>query len=686
MKYVLFISLIIPSLLIAQSNLNKEAKHKTNYSSEELKRFGQQELGGACNGASGASFSLYSKGQALHGVKQQDQDSLATCYANTASLILKSYNPELPTPSYLDLASHYYGNDNDADKVYDFDSGYTCNVLNNIKKENAKICGNGIVENQATEVQDTILRKLYDVINKYDYSEDQMHAVLNSYDQYIVKNPRPEKKSCGEGSRISIEKYINAMIAMMAESYNYSNSNSNSDYSEAEQAINDKCGEIVKERMMELNLYVATATEYSKYNYGENEMNPKLRSELNKNFLSELKNNVLPSGRSQYDHLVRLLDSKPNSRATYEFVIGDNTEAIVNKETLTRFLEKVNPKIFSSIKDKIADGREDIKKCFDRTDKDDDPMVGMFFNSILGDCYDEIQEWRNDIWENTKSCSDADKDLYTVFKSLTALGQDTKDISNFIVNKDQKILRQIIKNNCKESYLYKMPIQECSYQYVASGLGNINDSKDWQRYQILMADFEEFLKTNSGGEIDLYKLADYLKKIQEEMKAKTAEGESNPILKNYANFARDLFNAVIEENKSNKSTEIYKVSAKQFKDAAARVAKEAKENQLDVGQKITDTLKKGHASGISTCGSLFSNSDKKRFENCQNHAVTATGYKCVKGRLKLELTNSWGIACIDNKKSKNLFECQKDIDGIPNGRAWVDYGYISDQSIRRRSF
>jgi hypothetical protein len=117
-----------------------------------------------------------------------------------------------------------------------------------------------------------------------------------------------------------------------------------------------------------------------------------------------------------------------------------------------------------------------------------------------------------------------------------------------------------------------------------------------------------------------------------------------------------------------------------------QTAKSAKQDQMDIGKKIFKNIKEGHASGISTCGSIFSDSNKRKYENCQNHAVTATGVKCVNGRLKIEITNSWGIGCKDNPESKNLVNCQRDIDGVTNGRAWVDFGYLSDQSIRLRSF
>lgn len=97
----------------SQQDVNKSAKHFIDYTHEELKSFDLQNHNGACSSNKSSSpLSLYDKGNTLHGTKQQDQDGLSTCYANTASLIIKSYNPVLPTPSYLDIASFNLDYDN----------------------------------------------------------------------------------------------------------------------------------------------------------------------------------------------------------------------------------------------------------------------------------------------------------------------------------------------------------------------------------------------------------------------------------------------------------------------------------------------------------------------------------------------------------------------------------------------
>jgi hypothetical protein len=89
---------------------------------------------------------------------------------------------------------------------------------------------------------------------------------------------------------------------------------------------------------------------------------------------------------------------------------------------------------------------------------------------------------------------------------------------------------------------------------------------------------------------------------------------------------------------------------------------------------------------LGTCSSLFYDDVKQKYAGCSNHSVTATGFKCHEGRLKLEVSNSWGIACADSPEQKNLFECQRDQDGLTNGRSWVDYDYLSDQGLEISRF
>lgn len=662
MKLIIFI-ILFSQVLGAQELIDKHAKKVTNYTKVELARFGEEDLNGACTGTT-SSKSLYDEGGSLYNVKQQDQDGLATCYANTASLILKSYNPELPTPSYLDLASY---NNPSTDKDYNFNYGDVCNVLNKAKKNGGKLCSDGIIENQTTSVQDKILYKLHNVINKYNYSKENMIKILDLYEGYINKNPRPEKISC-EKTGIKFDKYINSMVDHFSKSDLYEQSNN---FDEADMQQAQKCADLVSEKLKQLNYLTPTKSVTAKNNYGEFEFNPALRANISNEYEKKLKTSKLPSGKSKYDYLVKLLDSQPTSSATYRYILGynSNTQSQQYSEFLKKMILGIDIEFVTKMKEGLKASDPAVKLCLEKA-KPFDSNEGLFFNSILGDCFDDIQNWRNEIWEFTKTCHDGDKELFDVFKTLTALGKNVDDMSKYIVDKDNNILRKIIDNNCENKNIYKMPISNCSYIYTSGGLGSINNYKDWKYLTLFKRSLGKYQKLHSNEPINLKSLANFILNNSK---------EANTENSSYRNFLSTLFKKYGELSPE-------KATFPQLQGIADKKTKDLKQNQLNIGKKIFASINEGHAVGISTCGSLFSDKSKKNYEDCSNHAVTATGVRCIKGRLKVEISNSWGIGCNDEKKTSSLFKCQRDIDGLPNGRAWVDFGYLSDQAMRLRSF
>ena len=471
MKLIILLTLF-SKVLVAQEVIDKSAKKVRDYTKTEFARFGNQDMNGSCTGTS-AGKSLYDKGGSLHNVKQQDQDGLATCYANTASVILKSYNPKLPTPSYLDLASY---NKPDPDKEYQFNYGHVCNVLNKARENGLNLCADGVIENQTTSIQDKVLYKLHNVINKYDYSKEDMTKVLNLYDGYINKNPRPEKVSC-EKTGINFERYINSMVDQLTVSYMYEQGEN---YNEADIKQAEICAELVSEELKKLNYLTPTKSEVTKNKYGEFEFNPMMRSKANFEYEKELKTSNLPSGKTKYDYIVNLLDSQPTSGATYEYVLGfnQNSQAQQYSDFIKKMITNIDNEFVKNMKQRLMDGDPEVKACLSKA-KPFETNEGLFFNTLLGDCFEDIQVWRNEIWNFTKTCHQGDKDLFDVFKTLTALGKDVDEMGKFIVEKDQNILRKIIDNNCESKNTYTMPASECTYQYTAAGLGRINDYNDW---------------------------------------------------------------------------------------------------------------------------------------------------------------------------------------------------------------
>lgn len=674
--YLLILALIISP---AQSqDKNKQAKVRRDYTESELNRFKVPGPSASCQGGE-SGVSLYDPGRSLHQAKQQDQDGLSTCYANTASLILKSYNPNLPTPSYLSLAAY---NSSSPDKNYDFNLGYTCDVLNKWKKDQKPLCGDEILENQPIEIQDKILFKLYDAVNKHHYKPDQMLKVLATYEDYLASHPMPPKRSCLENAhQLTFDQYIDGKLAVLTEDYSFYPDREDGMLTPAEESFAKNCSQQFKRKLLESNLVDEKTIKYDDgtssvyYEFKSQITNP--MSDQYQNFFKNHRHN---SGTTYYESLVKLLDSQATQSATYEHVIGETTKSKQYITYMDKMVREANAKILKQFRDSLVDNNPELKACLDKAKDRDEPQSELFFNSLLGQCQSgEMKEWRNKIWESTQSCVEVEKDLFDVFKTLSALGQSVEDIKKFIVNQDKNILSQIVDKNCSKSYQYQVPKNDCSVTFVPPDLGNIQSAAEWSIYQWFMKDLEAYMKKN--GLKTMINLELYVQSLVKRLDSINLQKEekSEDQLTAYRNFLGTLYRKLPKE-------EMKSYSLDKFKKRGLEVAQEAKAKQVGQGLNITNSIAAGYAVGIGTCGSIFSDKEKRKYIGCANHSVAATGYKCVDGRLKIELTNSWGVGCQDGDKTRNLFECEVDQDGLTNGRAWVDYDYLSDQAMRAHSF
>lgn len=64
------------------------------------------------------------------------------------------------------------------------------------------------------------------------------------------------------------------------------------------------------------------------------------------------------------------------------------------------------------------------------------------------------------------------------------------------------------------------------------------------------------------------------------------------------------------------------------------------------------------------------------------HEVVVSGYRCSGGKVEYQLINSWGTSCPVKDKLKNdFFECDTTKEGNTNGRFWVKEDIIVDSTI-----
>jgi hypothetical protein len=194
----------------------------------------------------------------------------------------------------------------------------------------------------------------------------------------------------------------------------------------------------------------------------------------------------------------------------------------------------------------------------------------------------------------------------------------------------------------------------------------LKSPKDWSGAQTLSSDINNFLKENSNS-FNYGAFLDYLRK---KYTSDEFEKNMNSQDKQYMDFLNHI------QSNLNSSAQ-----AEDIQNELDIFVQTRMDENKSSAKAIVSEISRGKAINLSTCGSVFMDTEKKDYPNCQNHSVTATGFKCIAGQLKIETTNSWGIGCTDSQKSKNLVDCERDADGITNGRSWVDYNYLSNQGM-----
>ncbi|MCT4641144.1 MAG: hypothetical protein N4A33_02530 [Bacteriovoracaceae bacterium] len=664
-KLILVILFSISSLLASEKDSSRE------YTQEEIESLsGVGSISQQCSGTS-IKRSLFDKGNSLEGVKVQDQDGLQTCYANTASLIIKSHNPKKPVPSYLDLASY---NKFDPSKKYDFDRGLTCDLINTIKEQDIPLCSNSILENRPVQVQDEILYSLYNLINGKDNNEEKINQQskdsllqnISQFESFLADNPMPKRESCDVAEGLNFKKYIYNHLSALLSSYAYENVE--------EQVETQSCAYIVHKRMRELGID-QSKKEISDDDYQDFSFNPNFIKNINEDISSRLKSTRMPSGKTYYNTIVSMLDSEKTSSGIRGKFIDYGPSQVKAYHRIVNIIGKeVQGSLnlaYSSLK---KEGSQKLVSCLDQYEKSATFNPAAFLNSINSSCHSQINLWERYHRQSYASCSDEVKKMFYTLRSLTQLGADLNKVKDFLSKKgDKRQLRSLMESLCEKKIKYDFPSKKCEYFQVLEGLSLVKEAQDFIPYQKWMEILDDYVKTHPESKIDFEKLVAFFKE-------KTS--------------SKDFFNGISKTLFYDFGTQVNKslsdvtddLDIKGFKSILKKTVQNLIKKKNKGANKIVDSIKAGHAVGVSTCASMFTGLKKKKYTNCQNHAVTATGVQCVNGKLKVQITNSWGIGCEDNKEQQSLFSCEKDVDGLTNGKAWVDYDYLADQGFRLRSF
>jgi hypothetical protein len=97
---------------------------------------------------------------------------------------------------------------------------------------------------------------------------------------------------------------------------------------------------------------------------------------------------------------------------------------------------------------------------------------------------------------------------------------------------------------------------------------------------------------------------------------------------------------------------------------------------------VFEGVKEGRATGMIFCTAVlkdpkvrsgFCKQPVKGVKGHTNHVVAVSGYRCQKGKIEYEVTNSWGKTCpVENKGFKNsAIKCVLDSEGKPTGRFFM---------------
>jgi hypothetical protein len=653
--------------LIALISLSaySQIEFSESYSEADLKNY--QNPANNC-GAVSEVISLYDQGRSLHGVKQQDQDSLHTCYANSISLVLKSKNPKLPTPSYLDIAGH---NPDTKNKDYSFNYGWTCEVVKNLKKSNQKLCKTGLIENQPMDLQKELIEKLHDLLTKESSDRNELKGKLDKLESFITQNPQPQSDSCDMGIEKSEHSHIQNVLYSIADPYLY-------EKNQPTDTNISHCSKHVQRKLMELGL-IKNITEVN-INFDKKKI-----SLIEKDIINDLKKMKISKNSNQtvYSHLSKEIDSKLTTESSINHFFSNTTANTAYSEKYLPFIKKALQNNITEIIGKSFQGQPEclshIKKQYQLLD----PSEYLLTLNYI--CHQQNNEWNADFNSYVYfdlSCSDQDYEIYNIYSKLNTIGMDIKSIGDFVLNSDKNTLKDLISKNCEEKNRYDFGKKDCKVtttypELDSTATGNWKVTNKFENY------LKKYLLENPENKIDFNKFTQYMiKSINEEEKNKDETFKST-VSRYFGDFMNNEF---MSKAYSKLSTPDYKFTKESMLALFYERVESLKKKQADARDSIVKEIKNGHATSLSICAESFYEEEKHRHLDCKDHNVTMTGAKCVNGRLKLEIANSWGIGCMSGDKTSNLMECQKDKDGLPNGRSWVDYNYLSDQSIEINSF
>jgi hypothetical protein len=358
---------------------------------------------------SSTNVTLYSEGKPLVNTGQQDQDGILTCYANAASLMIKSINPDLPVPSFHDIASYNNIKDGGNDQYKDFEWGSTCKVIQKIQNEmgaNPALCSDHIFE--FTPLQDELIYPIYNMVNNKNNPKELEEAVIN-FSNFIKKNEAPSKE--GECSENIKSAYVQSYITESASLFDKDNG----------------CDQKIKKYLNENKISLAWKV-----------VNESMR-------ISD------SSGSTLEKKIVHFF--KKYNYETYSSSIGStiplNYDAITNQ--LSEDIKTVNKKLWENILNTHPDCNNSDRRnlLVDNTQ--------FFINSLYNSCYPKWTHWVQNYNSKKSECTM----LPYQFADLVKIGDQLTLLSGIDKSSSRGILGQMVDLYCPNKSVYKMDKYKC---------------------------------------------------------------------------------------------------------------------------------------------------------------------------------------------------------------------------------
>ncbi len=644
---------------------------------------------------------LDAKDGPLYGSPVQDQDGLGTCYGNSTSIALKTALPGNPDLSYLQLSLRYTNEykapanalaSKDSAFEYD-DAGKKTGLL----LEGGSVCktiiaaksGSGICKREDVELENLIFNKSTGTFSDQKLVQFQiMEAVGKLYDSVKLKfGPMSGNDPIANLVNFTdFQKYLKSLIDRNSNKY-IEKVCMTPDFANVDTVLKNTMARIYQhlrnKNITSLNVFKSSPEDQELFLFGLSQGNA--FSPQNNKPISDLRFSYDVSFKKHFEkEYMKALKSGVNSGAEAYFSVLKSSPELSKKEKI-------------------------LKEYFLNIPASDKKMLEEDFSYVAKGNIKECKDKNSLLYFTKEDAMVADMERLACFSEYKQIGSDLRSLFTVL---DQYNFSNINKMNQFISMLPELNYEEAMKKFISPDCSPDKRIKIPSNLNCLdrFLDFTNTLENYAVNNLK-YKTVDINARVEAEFKSekmkieaefatmisaldinilsdfpglKPDSKEFNAIKKKKITALNTLKNKKIENIKKGLRTKILKV-------IAGAKTEELYKNFLSTSKEDfrNDTLsllkKSKQAIPITMCTRLYDDpkassqrdgkceQDTSRLDNYSSvgghHSVNVIGAKCVKGKIKYLVQNSWGDwSAIKNVKKPNgesYFESEA-------GKAWFD--------------